>query len=222
MSDNPWIEAARRGPAPAPETETGAGDDAEPTTTPKPLPDGPAAPPATSTGIARPQAGVPQPGQGALQVRMVRPTATLWVVGAHGGAGESSIAKLSTTWAASEHAWPTPGDVDHAACPCVLVARTHASGLLAAQAALAQWASGALGSGTTLLGLILIADAPKRLPRPLRDLADHVVGGAPRVWRVDWIQAWRLGEQLDPETRPRHLDTLLTDLTALSGSPETE
>src|SRR5690625_7783755 len=68
----------------------------------------------------------------------------------------------------------------------------HAHGLLATQTAATKWASGAVD--VDLLGLVLVADAPGRLSRPLRDLARLVSGGLPRVWNLPWIEAWRLGE----------------------------
>lgn len=185
----------------------------------------PAAPhvPPPVTGASAPQSSVapPAPGTGGLPVRMVRPTASLWVVGAHGGSGEGSIAGLHDSWEATDHAWPTPSDLS-LRCPSILVARTHAPGLRAAQKALTQWASGVLGPSTALLGLVLVADAPGRLPKPLRELAAHVAGGAPRTWNVGWVEAWRLGEQLDETDLPKPLRQLTADLTALSGPTGTE
>ena len=115
-------------------------------------------------------------------------TARLWVVGAHGGAGESTVAGLAADWLPSGHVWPD--------CPvparCVLTARTSVPGLLAAQAALRQWAAG--GAPVDLVGLVLLADAPGRLPGPLRELSGLGAGGAPRCWSIPWVEAWRLGQ----------------------------
>ncbi|WP_415631728.1 DUF6668 family protein [Propionibacterium sp.] len=111
-------------------------------------------------------------------------------MGVHGGAGESSIAALDETWRATGHMWPAQGTVT---VPVLLVTRSSARGLLAAQAAARQWASGGV-PGVDLMGLVIVADAPGRQPRALRDLARVVSGGVPRVWRVPWIEAWRLGE----------------------------
>lgn len=134
--------------------------------------------------------------------------ADLWIVGAHGGAGESTVADLVDTWQAAGHAWPQrPQPVS-----CVLTARTSAGGLLAAQAALRQWAAG--DAPVRLHGLVLIADAPGRLPRPLGDLAELVAGGAPRCWLLPWIQAWRFG---DPQL-PRPVTRLIRELTAVTDT----
>lgn len=154
-----------------------------------------------------PQRGVPAPERGGLRVRAVRPGPTLWVVGAHGGSGESSIASLCPQWSGTGRAWPSL-----AGASCVLVARTHYSGLTAAQAALTQWAAWT-GPPPMLEGLILIADAPKKLPRPLRDLAALVAGGSPRTWHLPWIEEWRLGE-VSADSRP--VSQLVSTLTSLA------
>jgi hypothetical protein len=74
----------------------------------------------------------------------------------------------------------------------VLVARTHEAGLRAAQAAARQWASGALPAQVELIGLVLTADAPGKLPRQLHDLARLVSGGVPRTWEIRWHSELRL------------------------------
>ena len=143
------------------------------------------------TGPAAPQPGVPQP-DAEMQLPQVRHAlgAELWWAGTHGGAGESVLASLAPTWRAAGHAWPYHEDGSTARV--VLVCRSHASGLLRAQAALTQWAAGSV-FGVELLGLVVVADAPGRLPKPLRDLTDLVAGGAPRAWRVGWQEKWRQG-----------------------------
>jgi len=178
----------------------------------------------TPTGAATPQPRLvraPQPS--ALPRRVMTTPATWWWVGAHGGAGESALAAAVDGTAVSEHAWPQPCPDIGGAHPVVLVARTHAAGLLAAQRALTEWAAGSAGA-VELLGLALVADAPGRTPAPLRDLARHVGGGAPRMWSLPWVEAWRLGG-LDPQLRasaaaptPAALRRLQAQVTRLLGS----
>lgn len=115
----------------------------------------------------------------------------LWVYGVHGGSGESRIAALNANWSATGHQWPhatTP------ARPVLLVARTSAHGLNAAHTAIADWAAGRVPGTPSLAGLVLVADAPGRLPRPLADLAKLVAGGVERSWRIGWSEQWRLGD----------------------------
>jgi hypothetical protein len=96
----------------------------------------------------------------------------------------------------------------------VVVARTSTRGLTAAKFAARQWASG-LVPDTHLLGLILIADAPGRLPKPLRDLSKVVGGGYPRTWHLPWIESWRLGETPSAATASREVRQLVDDLRGL-------
>lgn len=149
-----------------------------PSTDPDPLP--------VVTGPASPLPLMTAPP--ALPIRSTAEVATCWVVGAHGGSGESTLATLVENWRAADHEWPHTVPTS----PCLLVARTSADGLLAAQAAMAQWAAG--DAPVDLVGLVLLADAPGTLPRPLRELAALVAGGAPRHWSIPWIEQWRLGE----------------------------
>lgn len=115
------------------------------------------------------------------------PRQMLWLVAAHGGAGVSTLCRSAPgLFASAGRRWP------QGAC-CAVVARTSAGGLLAAQGVLTDWAAGHAGTAR-LLGLILIDDAPGRLPKPLADLAHLVSGGAPAAWRIGWNHAWRCGE----------------------------
>ncbi|MGH2886494.1 MAG: DUF6668 family protein [Solirubrobacteraceae bacterium] len=137
----------------------------------------------------------------------------VWWLGAHGGAGESTLEELFSASSAAEHSWP----LSAAECPparVVLVARTHARGLVAAQSAIREWAAG--DAEVLLLGLVLIADAPGRLPRGLRRLADLVAGGVPAVWSLPWIEAWRVGEPPALHNAPKVVRQLLDDLRALT------
>jgi hypothetical protein len=189
-----------------------------PTAYPSPPGPDPTDPLGAPTGPTTPQRGVPSPGR-RLPSRPATPRSWLWIVGAHGGAGESSVADLDDRWTAAGHAWPVPVWPEQA-CACVLVARTNAHGLTAAQAALTQWAASDPAAGTTLLGLVLIADAPGRLPKPLRDLAAHVRGGAPRTWQLPWLEGWRLGVP-EPLVQHRAVGRLVRDLsTLLSAGPD--
>lgn len=162
-----------------------------------------------------PQPGIRRPLQGLGWRNVARP-GVLFIVGAHGGAGEKTLASLDTGWLAAGHSWPQM--INHNPANCVLTARTSATGLSAAQDTLAQWASS--GAGTSrLLGLVLIPDAPGRLPRPLRDLAQVVAGGAPRCWTIPWVEAWRYGPPT-PETRPQAVRRLVDEIRTLKATAD--
>ncbi len=165
------------------------------------------------TGPLTPQRGVPVPDRGDQLPTHSRPhRADLWWLGAHGGAGESSLAALVPEWPAAGHGWPQTPGVKPARV--IVTARSNMRGLRAAQVAATQWASG-LVPHAQVLGLVIVADAPGRLPRALRDFAQLVAGGFPRTWSVPWIDAWRLGESPDLSTAPREVRRLVDDLSAL-------
>ena len=167
-----------------------------------------------ATGPQTPQSGVPAPSADSLlHIRERAATADLWWLGTHGGAGESSLASLVDGWAEAGHSWPRPAD--EGAANVVLVARTSMAGLRSAQAAATQWASGQ-ASVANVLGLVLVADAPGKLPRPLRDFARLVSGGVPRSWSVPWIEAWRIGDTPSSSDAPRDLRRLINDLNRLT------
>ncbi|WP_146099566.1 DUF6668 family protein [Kineococcus xinjiangensis] len=136
----------------------------------------------------------------------------LWVVGAHGGSAESTLAGLLPGAAAAGHAWPQPpGGPD---VPVLLVARSDARGLRAAQHAATEWAAGVV-AGVELLGLAVVADAPGKPPRPLRQFAALVAGGVPRLWHLPWVDAWRIGEQPVLAAAPGEFRRLAADLRSL-------
>ncbi|MFW1494664.1 DUF6668 family protein, partial [Vibrio parahaemolyticus] len=76
----------------------------------------------------------------------------MWWVGAHGGAGESTLAALMPGSQAAGHSWPRTASATPART--VLVARSDAHGLRAAQAAMRQWAAGLVPS-VEVLGLVV-------------------------------------------------------------------
>jgi len=139
--------------------------------------------------------------------------AVVWWLGAHGGAGESTLEELFSGSRAADHSWPLTG-ANLSPARVVLVARTHAHGLRAAQSAIREWAAG--DAQVLLLGLVLIADAPGRLPHGLRQLAGLIGGGVPAVWSIPWIEAWRVGEPPAPHNAPKVVRRLLEDLRAMT------
>ncbi|MEV0801996.1 MULTISPECIES: DUF6668 family protein [unclassified Kribbella] len=177
-------------------------------------PPGPSPQPAG--GPSAPQHGVSAPAEDQRLPKFAIPAAdTLWWVGVHGGAGETTMSLLLPGSRAANHRWPIPPPP--VPTPVVLVARTHGSGLRAAQRAAVEWASGVV-QGVAVLGLVLIADAPGRLPRVLDDFADIVGGGVPRVWDIPWIEEWRRGEAPTPENTPDEVFEVLESIYALRAA----
>ena len=188
-------------------------------TTPPPSQAAPVASVPDAVGPVAPQRGIPAPDRvDQLPIYDRSVPAALWWVGAHGGSGESTLAALMPGTQAAGHAWPrTPSQTP---ARTVLVARGDARGLRAAQDAMRQWAAGLVPS-VEVLGLVVMADAPGRVPRSLRDLLQVVSGGVPRTWTVPWVEAWRVGEPPALSSSPREVQRLVDELTAILGAAGT-
>lgn len=166
-----------------------------------------------ATGVTGPLPGLTVPdGAQRIPWGKVTGTAAFWVTGVHGGAGESRLTGLFSTARSTGHTWPVPGNQEHPP-RVLLVCRSDLRGLTAARNALIEWASGA-SPDIELLGLAVLADAPGKLPRPLRDFASITAGGAPRHWMLPWVEAWRLGSD-DAPPGPGYR-RFRTDITALT------
>jgi len=163
--------------------------------------------------ISAPLRGMVEPDAAdRLARRTMTGTATLWITGAHGGAGESRIAELLDGARATDHCWPILQDGSKPRV--LLVCRADMRGLTAARSALTQWASGAAPEAD-LLGLAVLADAPGKTLKALRDFAALVGGGAPRLWALPWVEAWRHADTTTPPTA-RDYQRFITDLAALA------
>ncbi|WP_437088122.1 DUF6668 family protein [Streptomyces sp. enrichment culture] len=133
-----------------------------------------------------------------------------WWLGVHGGAGVTTLEQALPGGRDANRAWP----VSERSQPVVLVARSGANGMRAAQNAARQWASGMV-TGIDLLGLVVVADAPGRRPRILQDQVRLVSGAVPRLWEIPWVETWRLGAP-PAENLPKQCALLGRDLTRLT------
>jgi hypothetical protein len=172
----------------------------------EPVPAIPEAPRFIPTGATRPQLSVPQPDQAD---RLPRRNAAgkepdFWWLGVHGGAGETSLARLDKGTKAAEHHWPLAA----AGSVVVLVARSNIPGLRAARLAATEWASDSLPA-IHVAGLMVMADAPGRLPKEIRDFARVVGGGVPHLWHFPWVDGWRYGHDVAPEELPKEARNVL-------------
>lgn len=124
-----------------------------------------------------------------------------WIA-AHGGAGSTTLTRLlggvdlGCRW--PDAALGEPARV-------MLVARTNAEGMRAAGRALNALREGRHPAGMRLVGLVLVADAPGRLPLPLARRIRVLRSIAP-LHRVPWMPGWRLGVQ--PKRVPKELSGL--------------
>lgn len=135
----------------------------------------------------------------------------VWLMGAHGGAGTTSLARL-TGLADAGTAWP----VRAGGCVQVtVVARTSAYGIERARDVAIQWAGGGL-PGVRLLGVVWVADAPGRLPRELRAPLALASGAFPVCVHVPFVRAWRLAPAWTMSTPPQ----MVRALTMVPGRKE--
>ncbi len=148
---------------------------------------------------------VPAPEPAVIVPADTRP---VFVRGAHGGAGASTLAHLVP--GLLESVRPVAGGQR-----VVLVCRSHANGLVRAQSLLAAWAQ-TPGTPVRVEGLVVNADAPGRLPRPLRHVVDLLSGAVPHVWTVPWVEAWRLSP--DAPEPDRSVESTVRDLLNLTSA----
>ena len=133
---------------------------------------------------------------------------------AHGGAGTTTL-RLACGLGVEP-----AGLVDDSSSPrasaVVVTARTHAIGLIRAQELAYKFSAQVpSASDDVLAGLVLVADAPGRLPKPLAELSHLVSGGYPVTWWVPWVEAWRLGEPPSPTNAPKVLARMAKHLAEL-------
>ncbi|MEV8089156.1 DUF6668 family protein [Streptomyces nigra] len=128
-------------------------------------------------------------------------------IGLHGGAG---VTTLATVYGGQDcgRNWPGPHDPR----PVLLVARTHASGLATVPGAIDLFRRGAAPQGLDLEGVVLVADAPGRLPRPLAERVS-ALESVIDVYRVPWVPDWRLGDPPGPPAPPPRQTEALARLT---------
>lgn len=119
-----------------------------------------------------------------------------WVA-AHGGAGASTLAAVFGGIDAGR-TWPRPDQGQPNSV--LLVARTHAAGLQAVSWTLDLFRRGEQPPGLELVAVVLVADAPGRLPRQLLQRI-KVIGSAIEIHRVPWVPAWRTGDLTAPPPR---------------------
>ncbi|MEV6071823.1 hypothetical protein AB0L82_35240 [Nocardia sp. NPDC052001] len=163
----------------------------------------------------------------------------VWLLGAHGGAGVSSLARQIAPAADCQREWPA---VLEGESPfVVLVARESIEGLTRAHDLLRQFHCGQAGPGRViLLGLVTVAFQPGHMPAAIRRYRNVVADLVPengRLWRIDWQRGWPLSpladlpvwtpgddrpaKGRDPLAGVRELgEELLATITALLSGPD--
>ncbi|MFB8004896.1 hypothetical protein [Nocardia sp. NPDC056000] len=106
------------------------------------------------------------------------------VLGAHGGAGTSTLARWWAHAADAGLAWPASPRTTQRV---VVAARECIPGLTAAADRLREWHAGLAPPGVTVLGLVVTAVRPGKVPaavRRYRRLVEELVDGS--IWSIEW------------------------------------
>ncbi|MFD4407560.1 hypothetical protein ACFWPH_32825 [Nocardia sp. NPDC058499] len=105
------------------------------------------------------------------------------VLGAHGGAGASTLARWWAPAADTGTAWPgNPRTTQQV----VIAARLCIPGLTAAADRLREWHAGLAPEGVTVLALVLTATRPGATPAAVRRYCATITDLAPCVYRIAW------------------------------------
>ena len=117
------------------------------------------------------------------------PAPLVWLLGAHGGAGVTTLAHLLAPAADCYRRWPAAlgGESRYV----VLVARETVIGLAAADALARQHHAGLAGD-SELIGLITVAARPGRIAAPIRRDLTLYSGLVDHTWSVGWHEAFTL------------------------------
>ncbi|MCX5042505.1 hypothetical protein OG921_04875 [Aldersonia sp. NBC_00410] len=151
----------------------------------------------------------------------------VWLLGAHGGAGVSTLAHVLAPAGEAGGRWPAHYPEESPFV--ILVARETVPGLLRAHGLLRQHAAGLAGPAR-VLGLVTVADRPGRIPAAVRQTRDLAAGLVEHAWRVAWIEQYPLTHDvttlpvwspLDPppvKPAPKHTPVVPREVTALGAA----
>lgn len=111
-----------------------------------------------------------------------------WLVGAHGGAGTTTLATMFAPFEDAGRQIPAedfPNTV-------ILVGQAHKYGLRRLHEAILQFDSGQAGDAA-LVGVVLIHGVPGKVPRTLAGDIQRIRESAPshNLWEIPYIEAWR-------------------------------
>jgi hypothetical protein len=101
--------------------------------------------------------------------------------GAHSGAGVTTLAR--------ELGGADLGTTSRTGLPTLVVCRSSAAGLIAAQRLASSELAGA--PTWTCLGLVVVADGPGPLAKSLAELTALILGGYPDHWPIPWMESWQ-------------------------------
>ncbi|MEU3010132.1 hypothetical protein [Nocardia asteroides] len=105
------------------------------------------------------------------------------IVGAHGGAGTSTLARWWAPAADCEQRWPASPDTTQRV---VIAARLCLPGLIACADRLREWIFGAAPAGVEVIGVVLAAARPGAVPAAVRRYRATIADLTELVWEIGW------------------------------------
>ncbi|MEV0336910.1 hypothetical protein [Nocardia sp. NPDC050717] len=105
------------------------------------------------------------------------------IVGAHGGAATSTLARWWAPAADCGQSWPASAQTTQRV---VVAARLCLPGLVACADRLREWHAGTAPEGVEVVGVVLSAARPGRVPAPVRRYRAVVEDLAEHVWEIGW------------------------------------
>ncbi|MGQ4618977.1 DUF6668 family protein [Nocardia sp. R7R-8] len=141
------------------------------------------------------------------------------VLGAHGGAGTSTLARWWAPAADTGLAWPASPATTQLV---IVAARLCMPGLTAAAERLREWHAGLAPDGVQVIGLVLTAARPGKPPAVVRRYRDVVADLAEHVYQIGWHDELVVCELTDlaeylpfapaPPRRPRLREAVPADV----------
>lgn len=117
-------------------------------------------------------------------ITVVRPGPAVWLLGAHGGAGVSTLARYWDFAGDAGRQWPCGTDRETESPYVVVVCRETIEGLSNAHDLILEHRS--RGLQCELLGLVTVANAAGERSKDVRQLREIVAGAVRSEWAIGW------------------------------------
>ncbi|MDV6296506.1 DUF6668 family protein [Rhodococcus aetherivorans] len=112
------------------------------------------------------------------------PGPVVWLLGAHGGAGVSTLAQYWSFAGDAKRQWPCGNAREIESPYVVVVCRETIPGLSSAHDLILEHRN--RGLACELLGLVTVANAPGQPPKEVRQLRSIVTGAVAAHWAIGW------------------------------------
>ncbi|WP_255029323.1 hypothetical protein [Rhodococcus sp. GA1] len=112
------------------------------------------------------------------------PGPAVWLLGAHGGSGVSTLAQYWSFADDAQHQWPCGTDREVESPYVVVVCRETIQGLSSAHDLILEHRNRDLAC--ELLGLVTVANAAGAPPKDVRQLRSIVTGAVQAHWSIGW------------------------------------